>query len=295
MSGAQTSPFPLRKIAVIGPGLIGGAILWKCREENLASSLSAYARQKAKAPLQAAFPGVAFAETPAEAVAGADLLFLCTPIDRMESLVREVLPTLPPSAVVTDVGSVKGPVVAQLAPLLGKRWIGGHPMAGREKGGFDPESAPVLFQDKTVLLTPTAETDPTAVALVRAFWEAVGGRVECLTPEEHDRRTAQISHLPHLVAAALAAVVDDASLHAAGPGFRDTTRIAAGPAAMWREILLANREEVGGILATFINELKNAEEALRTGDADALQALLEKANDTRRKLEAISPSPHKTP
>ena len=284
MSGPAT--FPLSKIAIIGPGLIGGAILWACHHRKLAPTLAAFEpHADAHSHLRASIPGLTLAPSAPEAIRNADLVFLCLPIDRMQSVVEEILPALAPNAVVTDVGSVKGPVVAALTPLLGKRWIGGHPMAGREKGGFDAAASATLFEGKTIVLTPTPETGPVTLSLVTAFWEALGGKISFLTPEEHDRRTARISHLPHLAAAALAAIVDGESLRIAGPGFKDTTRIAAGPAAMWREILLANRAEVGSILDTFIAELQQARQALSEGKGEELQALLEKANDTRRKLE----------
>jgi len=310
MSGAAPSPFPLNKIAVIGPGLIGGAILWACLLKKLAKEISVCEINKNIWPdIQRSLPSgpeisFHFQTYPHEAAKDANLVFLCLPIERMLDVAKEIsgIPGLTPSntlaenAVITDVGSVKRSIVADLTAIFGGRFVGGHPMAGKEKGGFDPESAPLLFEGKTILLTPTPKTDPDAIATVKAFWKAVGAKVDdSLTPEEHDRRTAQISHLPHLVAAALAAIVDDASLHASGPGFRDTTRVAAGPAAMWRDILLANREEVGGILEVFLRELEKARRALAENRGEELQALLEKANDTRRKLEEISPSPHKTP
>jgi len=290
MSGAATSPFPLNKVAVVGPGLIGGAVLWECQHRHLAKSLAAFEPNADALPrLKAAFPGLACAGSAAEAAAGADLVLLCLPIDKMEEVAREIAPVLAPGAVVTDVGSVKAPVVRALAPILKDRWIGGHPMAGREKGGFDPAASAGFFEGKAVLLTLAEETSLRARSLVAAFWERLGGKVSFLTPEEHDRRAARISHLPHLAAAALAAIVDDDSVKMAGPGFRDATRIAAGPAGMWREILLANRAEVGGILDALVSELEGARAALRNGDAEALHTLLEKANETRRKFEALHP------
>ncbi|SDU14612.1 cyclohexadieny/prephenate dehydrogenase/prephenate dehydrogenase [Verrucomicrobium sp. GAS474] len=291
MSETGTSPFHVGTIAIIGPGLIGGAIAWACVHKKLCDYLTICdVNEDAWPILKKAFEGktsptLNYQVDLDHAVMNADLVFLCVPIDQMLNVATTISGSLKAEAVVTDVGSVKGPVVSALTPLLKERWIGGHPMAGREKGGFDPVASPTLFEGKTILLTPTTETTPETISRVTSFWKSVGGIVENLNAEEHDRRTAQISHLPHLAAAALAAIVDDESLHAAGPGFRDTTRIAAGPAAMWREILLANRTEVGGILDTLIVELQKARQALQNGDADTLQALLEKANDTRRKLE----------
>lgn len=183
---------------------------------------------------------------------GADLVVLATPVGAMPDLARRVVecPGFGEATVVTDVGSVKRSVVEKLEPIFeagGRgRFVGSHPMAGSEKTGV--EAARVdLFEGAVCLVTPSPATDSAALAAVEGMWRALGMRTLCLDAAEHDRAVARISHLPHLSAAALvlAALDADAEVAAlAGPGFRDSTRIASGAPEMWAEILLENREAV---------------------------------------------------
>ena len=184
----------------------------------------------------------------AETARGSNLCVLCTPIGAMPALGEQLAPALAEGAVVTDVGSVKAGVVRRLETIFGGRFIGSHPMAGSEQSGLSAARAN-LFEGAVCILTPTNESLPEAVQAVRDLWQCVGCRIMQMTPGEHDERVARVSHLPHAVAAALVNAIslrlaDVGSI--AGGGYRDTTRIAAGPAAMWREILLENR---AGLLA----------------------------------------------
>jgi prephenate dehydrogenase len=271
--------FFVRKIAVLGAGLIGGSLLRAIRAQGLCGEVAAYDLNGGTAD------GLTVSASPADAVRDAGIVFLCVPIQEMKGVLEKALPALSPNTVVTDVGSVKGTVCTELEPLLqGKaRFVGGHPMAGREKSGFEA-SRDDLFAGATVILTPTAFTDAEALGTVFAFWEALGARIEQMSPAEHDRRVAEVSHLPHLVAAALAQVPAPDSLAVSGPGFRDTTRIAEGPAGMWTEILLANREEVGRSLDVLIDALRKSRQHLRSGDGAVLQLFLEQANAMRAQL-----------
>ena len=293
--------FHARKIAILGAGLIGGSLASACdRHARLrCDRIAIYdvRPRETEAFHQAGQAGQAGETTsrrvyvspsPAEAVEGAALVLLCVPIGRMRGLVEEMLPSLSPDAVVTDVGSVKGCVVAEIEPLFaGKaRWIGGHPMAGREKAGFNREQA-ISFEGATVILTPTPATDAEALRFVTLFWETLGCYIQTMSPGDHDRYVAQISHLPHLVAAALTQSVSEESLKISGPGFRDTTRIAGGPAEMWKEILLANRREVSKALDHFAIEIDKARRALAEGRETELHDLLRRANEKRSLLEEI--------
>lgn len=276
----------LSKIAILGPGLIGGSLLLACRARGLASHLSVYARdQSALEEIRQSGLACTLHTSPAEAVAGADLVILCVPTRAMKAVITEALPGLSPETVVTDVGSVKAPVVQELEPLLANHahWIGSHPMAGRELAGFAAAKAD-LFEGATTILTLTEQTSGRAHHLAHAFWTALGCRVLELEPEEHDRLVAQISHLPHLVAAALTQSACPESLALIGSGFRDTTRVAAGPAEMWRDILLCNRAAVGAALDQLLNILQETRQALHQEDAVALQTLLTRANAVRQKI-----------
>jgi prephenate dehydrogenase len=203
-------------------------------------------------------------------------------------LVRSLLPHLSGNTLVTDVASVKGPVEEELAPLLqGRaRWIGSHPMAGSEETGFSAARAD-LFQKATVILTPTKSTAAQTTQDASEFWRSLGGRVVEVTAEEHDRQVARVSHLPHAVAATLVRAAGQKGLPFAGPGYRDTTRIAAGPTAMWTEILLGNRDEILAGLKEFRGQLQDLEKALESRDVAALTRFLEDAAKIRRSL----PSP----
>lgn len=187
-----------------------------------------------------------------EVLHGAGLVVLCTPVETMPGLAAEMVGlqgVVAPECVVTDVGSVKATVVAALEDVFARsayQFVGSHPMAGSERAGLEA-ARPDLFQRAACLVTPTLFTPESALATVRAFWVLLGCRVLEMSPEEHDRKVARISHLPHIAAAvtALAALHEDPSAGAcAGNGFRDTTRVAAGDPALWTGILLENRGEV---------------------------------------------------
>lgn len=271
-------------VTVFGPGLLGGSILLALRERHPAVRRVVWARrEEALVPLRGL---VDQATTEVrEAARGAELLILCTPIGSMPGLVESMARAWEPDAVLTDVGSVKGPVDAAVAPLARGRvhWLGSHPMAGSDQSGFGAARAD-LFEGATTILTPTAETAAGALARLEAFWAALGCRTVCLSPGAHDQAVAAVSHLPHLLAAMLINAVPAGATACAGPGFRDVTRIAGGPAPMWREILLENRTAVLAALEAFQAETAAARRALEAGDGAALEALLDKACQSRRSL-----------
>jgi prephenate dehydrogenase len=224
------------------------------------------------------------------AVAGAELVILCTPIAQMRPLVEQMLPALEPRTIVTDVGSVKGSVVEELEPLVAKagaHFIGSHPMAGAERAGVAAARAD-LFVDAVCVVTPTLRSDPSACRRVESFWEAVNSRVLKLSPEVHDDLVGRSSHLPHVLAATLANLVLDPDHPAEQPllcanGFRDTTRIASGSPEMWRDISLANRQNLAQAMDKFMADLKVFQRALKTGDAPAILKFFEQAKQRRDK------------
>lgn len=217
-----------------------------------------------------------------EVVENASMVVLCTPIPVMADLASKIREHLSSHCVVTDVGSVKGPVVREVSQALGEiRFVGSHPMAGSEKSGLAAARAD-LFEGATSILTPVEGTDPHALQMVDRFWSALGARTRQVDPGEHDRIMARISHTPHLVASAMVNLVcdeDPTSFNFCGNGFLDTTRVASGSPDLWEEILTANREAVLKSMEAMIRQLERAGEAVRTGEG--LWQLLDQAKQGR--------------
>ena len=275
------------KVSVLAPGLIGGSVALACARAFPDATLFVWSRKKESlAPVQTALAR-AKTGTDLAGAAGSDLIVLGAPASALATLVKNLLPHLSPRTIVTDVASVKAPVEKELAPLLqGRaRWIGSHPMAGSEDSGFTAARAD-LFQGAPVILTPGKDTAPDTVSDITLFWQSLGARVTRLNSEEHDRQVARISHLPHAVAAALVHAAGSSGLPLAGPGYRDTTRVAAGPSGLWAEILLGNRREVLAGLKDLRTGLQGLEAALEKGDATALAKFLDEAARIRRHLSA---------
>lgn len=277
------------KVTLVGVGLLGGALGLALKQRRLARRVEGYVRRAASVTESRRRGAVDYATRDlGQAVAGADLVVLCTPLGQMRPLVEQMLPVLKRGAVVTDVGSAKAGVVRELEPLVGSvgaHFVGSHPMAGGEKTGVAAARAD-LFERAVCIVTPTPRTHPAARRNVEALWRAVGGRVVRLSPAEHDRLVSRSSHLPHLVAATLASCVLDPRRPAVqatvcANGFRDTTRIASGSPEMWRDIALANRRAIGGALRDFIRRLQRLQQLLQQGDAEAIAGFF-RAAKTRR-------------
>jgi len=200
-------------------------------------------------------------------------------------LARALLPFLSSTTLVTDVSSIKESVEKSVASILeGKaRWIGSHPMAGSEESGIRA-ARPELFQKAPVILTPTPSTPAETLRDATSFWQALGGRVLSMTPAEHDQQVARISHLPHFIATALVLAAGSNSLSLAGSGYRDTTRVAAGPSTLWAEILIGNQNQVLASLKNFRTSLESLTSALEKSEPDALAKILDDAAKIRRTL-----------
>lgn len=272
-----------QRLAIFGPGLIGGSLALAVRRAGICARLSVWSRDAAEREAARAL-GVADMTTddPAAAVSGADLVILCVPPTALPELARKVAPVLEPGAVVSDVASVKAGLVEELTGILGGRFVGAHPMAGAERSGLEAARAD-LFERCVCLLTPLdgTRTEAAALASVESFWRGLGARVRRMTPQAHDEAVALVSHLPHLVAAALAGLPDADANECAGPGWRDMTRLAAGSPDLWTEILSHNRGPVTDALRRMISRLGEALERLEgRHDAD-LRAFL--AEGKRRK------------
>ena len=279
----------LRKLTILGPGLLGGSIGLAARQRKLAQRVAIWAR-RIEAADQAYQLGAADEATHdlKKAVTDAELVVLATPIGVMPALAEQIKPHPAADCVVTDVGSVKYPVVTALAHAFeGRaRFVGSHPMAGSEQSGIEAARAN-LFDNSVCIVTPRDDTDASAVQLVHEFWKALGCSMRTLAPQAHDEIVARISHLPHVVAAAVVNVVcrDGAEpLNFVGPGFKDFTRIASGPPAMWTEICVENRNEIRRALDAVIEELTTLRATLENADAIELQARLKRAKHFRDEL-----------
>jgi prephenate dehydrogenase len=289
MAGLGQLKMRWENVSIIGAGLLGGSLGLAIRRRHLAAQVRALVRRE-PALEECRKMGVADVVTMhlREAVEGADLVILCTPLLQMAGLAAQMRPYLKAGAIVTDVGSVKGPVVRELEPLAreaGAEFIGSHPMAGSEKIGVSAARED-LFLDAVCLVTPSRTSPAAAVARVEEFWTSIGGVPMILTPEAHDDLVSRSSHLPHVLAAELANYV----LSPAHPreqamvcanGFRDTTRIASGSPEMWRDIALANRQNLARVLGVVIEDLKEVQWALEREDAKAIEEFFAKAKQRR--------------
>ena len=275
------------RLAVFGPGLLGGSLLHDARALGL-RELRVWARREESLSAVRALGLADFTSTNAAQVAqGADILVLCVPVGGMKLLAQQLATSEPaPGAVFTDVGSVKGMVMDEIAPVLsqaGHEFIGSHPMAGSETAGL-PAARAGLYQDAACILTPAPQSPRAAVEALHAFWQALGCRTSEMDAHAHDQVVARISHLPHAAAAltALAAFQPDpaAAQYAAG-GLRDTTRVASGDPAMWCEILMENRTALLPALYDLMDAASQFIAALESRDAGALHALLTTARQLR--------------
>ncbi len=278
-------------LAIIGPGLIGSSIMRAARVRGAVRSIVATSRSPATRKRVVEL-GIAdkIAETNAEAVKGADLVTVCVPVGVCGAVAEEIGPHLKAGAIVSDVGSVKGSIVRDMAPHLPKtvNFVPAHPVAGTEHSGPDAGFAE-LFEGRWCILTPPEGTDPSAVEKMLAFWRLLGANVETMTPAHHDLVLAITSHLPHLIAYTIVGTADELQtvtrsevLKFSAGGFRDFTRIAASDPIMWRDIFLANKDGVLEMLGRFNEDVAALTKAIRRGDGEALHEHFTRTRAIRR-------------
>ncbi|HET7315069.1 prephenate dehydrogenase [Salinisphaera sp.] len=277
-------------IAIVGLGLIGGSIARGLRAAGYAGRLSGAVASNADAPraLELGLVDDCHAEI-AEAVSEAELIVVATPPGMIEPVLAQIAASRRADATVTDTGSSKASVVAAAARVFDtpayKRFVPGHPIAGTENSGLEAGFA-TLFQARRVILTPDAATDAAAVACVEAMWRALGAQIARMSPAHHDEILAATSHLPHVLAYTLvdtlAAMGERIEIfeYAAG-GFADFTRIASSDAALWRDIVTANREPVLATLDAYMARLQDVRAAIANGDDDRLYRVFERAKTAR--------------
>ncbi|MCB1946641.1 MAG: prephenate dehydrogenase/arogenate dehydrogenase family protein [Thauera sp.] len=277
------------KLVVCGVGLIGGSFALALRRAGAVERIVGIGRRREVLERACALGVIdEIAEGWADALDGADLVLLAAPVGQMDAILAAMAPHLRPGTVVTDAGSTKRDVVAALRSHLGAALadvVPAHPIAGAEKSGVEAAFAE-LYMGRKVVLTPLSESRPEAVQKVRDAWEACGANVVGMTPQEHDRVFAAVSHLPHLLAFGL---VDDLAGRSNAPllfshaasGFRDFTRIAGSHPEMWRDICVANRVALLEELDAYLGELARLRMMLVEGDGDGLEAVFERARRAR--------------
>ena len=280
------------KITIVGMGLIGGSVGIATKKMKIARRVIGLTRDaKHKAAILKAKAADAVVQDYADAIPGSDLVLLAVPVSAMEHCAKDVLLHAGADTIVTDVGSVKGPVVASLEEIFARKgkFVGSHPMAGSEKSGIEAADG-ALFEKALCILTPTPKTDPKALAQVQKFWRALGCKCCLSDARDHDRVIAAVSHLPHVLAAVLMHTTNKAGegfedpMKFIGPSFRDMTRIAASSPELWVDIVLNNRWAVLQAISGTIEQLEGVREMVEKRNKDGLLAFFRASQSTRSKL-----------
>lgn len=274
----------MSKLLVAGLGLMGGSLA----AAATAAGWEVHLHHRRPGPAEeAARRGWGRITPLADALAVCDVAVVCTPVPVVVAEVRR-LAAFAGKAVITDVGSIKGPLCTDLADLArAGRYVGSHPMCGSHQSGI-AAADPSLYRDALAIVTPGGATDP-AIAAVEGLWRAVGCRLLRMEPDAHDRAMVAASHLPHLAASAVAAQLDETAAPLASSGFRDTTRVAGACAELWAGILLGNRSEVRRGIGALRSHLDALDAALAAGDEVAVRAWLEQGKAGRGRFDSQRP------
>jgi prephenate dehydrogenase len=279
----------IKKLVIFGVGLIGGSLALALRQANYCQQIVGCSRN-AEHLQKAVDLGVidSFTLDPQDAVRDADMVLLAVPMGAMGKLLQQIKPVLPADAILTDAGSTKGSVVAEVEQVFGKdftRFVPGHPIAGREKSGVEA-AIPDLYIKRRVILTPLPHTDADALASVEAMWQVTGAVLEQMPVELHDQVLAATSHLPHVLAFSLVDTLlnlpmrEDIFRYAAG-GFRDFTRIASSDPVMWRDICLTNKTAIVDMISKLQADLSEFAALMEQQDGDALYERMSRAKQAR--------------
>lgn len=281
------------RIALIGIGLIGSSIARDVKQLGLAKHVVVSTRsEETLRRAEELELGTEYTVSAADAVRDADLVIVSVPVGASEAVAQQIAGSLKPGAIVTDVGSTKASVIAQMAPHMpdNVHFIPGHPLAGTEKSGPDAGFAG-LFRDRWCIFTPLPDTDADALDRLKAFWMALGSRVDDMDPQHHDKVLAIVSHLPHIIAYNIVGTADDLEtvtesevIKYSASGFRDFTRLAASDPTMWRDICLHNKDAILEMLARFSEDLAYLQRAIRWGEGDKLFELFTRTRAVRRSI-----------
>jgi len=275
-----------KSIAIVGVGLLGGSIGLAVLQRRLAREVVGIGRRQASLRKAKSLGAITRSTLNlARGVAEAELVIVATPVAQVADQVMAAAEHMAPGTLITDVGSTKVEIVAELKGRLPRdvHFIGSHPLAGGTQGG--PEHARAdLFEDRPIVITPRRGDAAEVKKRLSSFWSELGGHVMEMTPERHDRAVATTSHLTHLVASALAATTPDADLPLTSSGWSDTTRVAAGDVELWQQIVESNREPIAKSLAQFEKTIGKLRQAVERGDRRQLGRILSEA---KRKRDAV--------
>jgi prephenate dehydrogenase len=277
----------INKITIIGVGLIGGSLAKAIKENNLAKVVFGYGRdlnrlekaQKANVIDQ-------FSTNLKEAINDSDIVIIATPVGSFKEILIEIKPFLTSKIVISDVGSTKTNIALIVSQTLGdysNYFIPAHPIAGKEKSGFEASESN-LFNNRKVIITPLETSSPDSINLIQKMWEGTGADVDFMSPESHDELLGMTSHLPHMLAFSLVNYLisknPSASIYAAG-GFKDFSRIASGDAVMWRDICIQNKDQIIDHIRGYQKTLNSLVDAIENENSDELDSLFTSAKKTR--------------
>ncbi|MER9235767.1 prephenate/arogenate dehydrogenase family protein [Mesorhizobium sp. M0622] len=288
----MTSPM-FEKIALVGIGLIGSSLARVIRREGLAGQVAISTRSEATLARASQLGlGDTYTTDAEEAVRDADLVIVSVPVGSSGTVAAEIAPALKKGAILTDVGSTKASVIAQMQPHVpaGVHFIPGHPLAGTEKSGPDAGFAE-LFENRWCIFTPLPGTDAEALEKLSEFWRRCGSNIDTMDPQHHDMTLAIVSHLPHIIAYNIVGTADDLEsvtksevIKYSASGFRDFTRLAASDPTMWRDVCLHNKDAILEMLARFSEDLASLQRAIRWGDGEKLFDLFTRTRAVRRSI-----------
>ena len=277
-----------QQISIIGPGLLGASLALALKSRGLCQRVHIWSRRpetRAKA-LLADWCDATFEHAP-EACKGSELVVICTPVETIVPILKEIAPSFDKGTLITDVGSTKKTICQGASSIKGDfNFIGSHPMAGSEKTGMSHARAD-LFQGAACILTPGEDAQNAEIVQLHQLWEAIGMQVVTTSPEKHDEIVAHISHLPHLLATILCSYLLEKEVgwqQLAGGGLRDTTRVASGDPDLWKQILEHNREDVLRAVDGFQGELQALKTSLLNKDSAGVLARLERGKRFRDQL-----------
>jgi prephenate dehydrogenase len=274
------------KVTILGVGLIGASFALALKKHRLCSEITGYGRSEQNLR-RAKDRNIidSFDPDPAKACCGSDLVVFATPVGSFSGVAEKISSALKMKAIITDVGSVKGRLVRDMEKLMppGVFFVGGHPIAGSDRSGIDA-AAPEIFKGAKCIITPTPNTDKSALEKVTAVWKTFGSAIRFLDPDEHDRIYAAVSHLPHLIAYEIVNTVSDMNesyLAFSGQGFMDTTRIASSQPELWRDICILNKDNLLESIEIFKNNLDRVSQYLRAYDSESLERDFKRARTLR--------------
>ncbi len=289
MAGEMKENKIVDSLAIIGVGLIGGSIGMAAKARGLAGQVIGIGRDPAKLRRAQELAAVdVFTTDLLDGVSQADLVVVCTPVLAVVPIIEAIVGSLREGAIVTDVGSTKSEITRRAEAVMpeGRHFIGGHPMAGSEAEGVEA-AEPYLFLNATYVITPTENTYVKALDTLVRFAEALGANVALMSPEQHDRSAAIISHLPHVISAVLLRLAAEEQsdsgqvFQLAAGSFRDMTRISGSPPELWRDVCLSSRQTISDTIKRFEDMLESVRLLIESGDSDAIENLFSEARETR--------------